>query len=79
MTSINREVLLVLIPLIGINTETFLGYSNCSILVLKKLPRERLMDLQTRYSNEMLEKESKDFFCFPQAERDEVVAVESRK
>ena len=44
---------------------SFLEYSNCSIQVLKKLPRERLMDLQTRYYNEMLEKESRDFFCFP--------------
>ena len=37
------------------------------------------MDLQTRYYNKMLEKESRDFFCFPPAGRDEVVTVESRK
>ena len=46
---------------------------------MKKLPRQHLMDLQTRYYNEMLEKESRDFFCFPTAGRDEVVIVESRK
>ena len=37
------------------------------------------MDLQNRYFNEMLEKESRNSFCFPPAERDEVVTVESRK
>ena len=37
------------------------------------------MDLQTRYYNEMLEKESRDFFCFPPAGMDEVVTAESRK
>ena len=58
---------------------SFLEYSNCSVQVLKKLPRERLMDLQTRYYNKMLEKESRDFFCFPPARRDGVVTVESRK
>ena len=58
---------------------SFLEYSNCSIQVLKKLSHERLMDLQTRYYNQMLEKESRDFFCFPPAELDEVVTVESRK
>ena len=58
---------------------SILEYSNCSIQVLKKLSHERLMDLQTRYYNQMLEKESRDFFCFPPAELDEVVTVESRK
>ena len=58
---------------------SFLEYSKCSIQVLKKLPGERLMDLQTRYYNKTLEKESRDFFCFPPAGRDEVMTVESRK
>ena len=37
---------------------------NCSIQILKKLTREPLLDLQTGYYNEMLEKESRDFFLF---------------
>ena len=41
---------------------SFIEYIGCSIQILKKLARECLMDLQTRYYNEMLEKESREFF-----------------
>ena len=58
---------------------SFIEYNNCSIQVLKKLARECLMDLQTRYYNEMLEKESRDFFCVQPAGRDEVATGQKKE
>ena len=59
---------------------SFVEFTKCSLQSLRKLPKDRLMDLQADYYNEMLEKEARDsIFVAPSHNRNEVVTIGSRK